>query len=308
VLVPARRRHSGLLYRPPVLLCLLVVSSTSGQRSSSSGFPLEVSRFPPIQSRTSRLFPRVRPCSDLRCPEVPESWLPWACFALLSPHQSGLQTLPRAVLLLVPVACEGFKRSDVHVLWKTFGWSEPSRTQLPPSGGRPSHKGSVGSRLVPSSLPLRAGVLFLLRRFASPLRVRRSPLSVETHLPKKGRRFAYGVGQTVCLSPGTSRYLARMIISWGRSRLGCIHGSWSGLLSVPPVSSPQLHSAMTRPAASLAHLNSTSMSVTSASSIPHLSAPASWCGAVDAGERLPSRKTKRWCSTSKNRWVAHPFG
>ena len=38
--------------------CLLVVSLTSGQRFPCSGFPLEDSRFPPIQSRP-RGFPRV---------------------------------------------------------------------------------------------------------------------------------------------------------------------------------------------------------------------------------------------------------
>ena len=161
MLVPARRRHSGLLYRPPVLLCLLVVSSTSGQRSSSSGFPLEVSRFPPIQSRTSRLFPRVRPCSDLRCPEVPESWLPWACFASSSPRCLGLQTHSCAVLLPMPAACEGLGRSAVHVLWSTCRWSEPSRTQLPPLNVRPSHKGSVEYRLASSAPPLRVGVPYL---------------------------------------------------------------------------------------------------------------------------------------------------
>jgi hypothetical protein len=124
-------------------------------------FPVGGVPLPADPVATSRIFPRVRPCSDLRCPEVPESWLPWAYFASSSPRCLGLQTHSCAVLLLMPAACKGLGRSAVHVLRSTCRWSESSRTQLPPLDVRPSHKGSVGYRLASSAPPLRVGVLYL---------------------------------------------------------------------------------------------------------------------------------------------------
>lgn len=99
-----------------------------------------------------------------------------------------------------------------------------------------------------------------------------------------------------------------MVISWGRSQLWRIHDSSfraafgtpgfiitvafcddssGGLLGSPGLGFHVCHLCWSDPAPS---------------------APASWRGTVGAGERLPSRKTKRWCSTSKNRWAASPLG
>ena len=125
-------------------------------------FPVGGVPLPADPVATSRIFPCVRPCSDLRCPEVPESWLPWACFASSSPRCLGLQTHSCAVLLPMPAANQGLGRSAVHVLRLTCRWSEPSRTQLPPLDVRPSHKGPVGHRLASSAPPLRVGVPYLL--------------------------------------------------------------------------------------------------------------------------------------------------
>lgn len=124
-------------------------------------FPVGGVPLPADPVATSRIIPCVRPCSDLRCPEVPESWLPWAYFASSSPRCLGLQTHSCAVLLPMPATCEGLGRSAVHVLRSTCSWSEPSRTQLPPLDVRPSHKGSVEYRLASSAPPLRVGVPYL---------------------------------------------------------------------------------------------------------------------------------------------------
>ena len=286
---------------------LLAVSSTSGQRYSSFGFPLEVSRCPLVQSRP-RGFPRVSvrvptfgvpKCRSrgslglvslccLRIDRVCRPLRRQSCSSCPSPVRdaSGALSMCMADLLLVG-ALSGPAPSPRRADLPTRGRATPDWIRDPLPCGLGLSSSSGGTPLPHGGAP---------------------PFSGGTPLPDGSDGPAGGVGQAACLPPDFSRSLAHMVTSRRHPRRGRGHGPWSGLLSVPPASTPQLHSVESLPAASSAHLNSASMSATSAGPIPLPSAPASWCGAVGAGGRLPKRKTKRWCSTSKNRWAAPPLG
>lgn len=180
----------------------------------------------------------------------------------------------------------------------------PSRVPSP-QPPRPPLRREVSSSTGSVLLPLRAGAGCSSRSVPLPCGwvTRLSPL----RQPLPGCQ-AFGVSQAACLPPAPVRVLDSMSASRRRPQLRRESGPWSVRRSAPPGPSPQLHSAGTRSAASSAHLDSVSIPATLAGPIPDLSAPACWCGAVDPGGRLPRRKTKRWCSTSKNRWVAPPRG
>jgi hypothetical protein len=184
---------------------LLAVSPTSGRRSSSSGFPLEVSRRPPAWSRPRGFSPRVRPCSDLQFPEVPESWLSWACFASSFSAVSGLQTLPRTVLLfrrppsraLSERHHRAFGDFRLRLHLSTQWFTSPVRRLPSRVGSIPWGSDAILFRLAPfpfSRTPLPCGLeSFLLRFGPFPL----SPGPVPFGLGP----FPRGLGQAFGLPP-----------------------------------------------------------------------------------------------------------
>lgn len=166
-LSPSRRRRLGLLCRPPVLRSSSSFSLTSGRRSSPSGFPLEVSRLPPIWSRPRGFrrvsvrsptfsFPKCRSRGSLglallrrlRGFRVCRPFLAQSC-SFSSDSLSGLG--PATLTSLPPATFSGCCPTTLAGLW---------RASLPHFERRASGPCPLGLGSLPpaASLPLRAGL------------------------------------------------------------------------------------------------------------------------------------------------------